>query len=92
MLKSYILAYDLTTVDRKEVTDILNSDENIRNWYAFMPGAIAVVTTMNSKEVSSSIMKRWSKKFQFIVVKADEFNGYGNRDIAQFIREPEDVS
>ena len=75
-------------VERQEVLNYLNTQSNIKNWYAVMPNAILVVTPEDHNFVTKIIADRFRHNMSFIVTDAKMANGSINKQVWDFINEP----
>lgn len=91
MVKSFILAFNDEQITRPDLTNLIDSMEEIVNWSAFFPGAIVVVSELGVKEICDAINQKREKKFQYLLIEPKGKNGWLPKDVWTFINIPRPV-
>jgi hypothetical protein len=88
-MKSYILSLNTSQIERKKVTELLDTIPEVVNWYGFFPGTVALVSTVDATKLGELIRNRQTDEFQFVIIeKADDSNGWLPRDVWDFLNKP----
>lgn len=77
-------------IERKEIINYLDTQSEIKNWFAVLPNSILVVTNndINPTDVSKIVTNKFNTNLSFLVTDAKEANGIENNKVWDFINNP----
>ena len=89
MLVPYLLVFNSYVVLRQDIVDYLDTRREVKNWFAFLPSAIVMISEEDVHKLSLIIRERFSN-MNFILTKIErnENNGWLNKAVWDFINNP----
>ena len=89
MLKPFLVVFNNSQITRKDLLDFLDTKPEIKNWFAFMPSAIFVISDRRAFQISQFIHTRFPEVY-FVVseVPKGENDGWLSKEAWNFINNP----
>lgn len=85
MLKAFLLVFDSIQIDRQSFLNFLDTKYDVKNWYAFLPNAIIIVSDQNTFYLSDLIRKN-STGIRFVITEiATGIDGLMNKEVWDFV-------
>lgn len=75
MLKPFILVYNTFQLTRQEILDFLDSRPEVKNWYAFLPTSIMIISDRTAYQLAEIFRQKYPNTY-FIISEIP----YGNND------------
>lgn len=89
MLTPYVVTFDPANGSRQDFLNFLDTLVEIKNWYAFLPGAVFVVSDRDLNTISGLIHKRYASRLFFVsVVSRGLNNGWLPQAAWEFVNNP----
>ena len=89
MLRPFLLVFDSTQVPRQEILDYLDTRREIKNWFAFMPSAVFVISDSDAFQISNLFRQRFpSRRFFVTEVPHGANDGMQAHNVWEFINNP----
>lgn len=89
MLKPFLLVFNDSLVTRQAILDHLDTRPEIKNWFAFLPTAIFIISDRNATTLSNLIQNTFPGRFFMITeVPPGSNNGWLAKDAWDFINFP----
>ena len=87
--KSYLLVFDLGQGPRQEILDYLNTLPAVKNWYAFMPTAVIIISPGLASEIVRSFRLRFpTRNLMVTELPFTNNDGWLDQKIWDFINNP----
>ncbi len=89
-LKPFILVFDTFKLPRQEILDYLDTCPAVKNWYAFLPTAIIIISDRNAFQLAELFRNRFLSKY-FIIseITLQNHDGWLDKSIWSFIKNPQ---
>lgn len=92
MLKSYLLVFNNASLERQKVLDYLDTRHEVKNWFAFMPNAIVIVSDSDAHKLQHMFSSGFEGIDHIITEIAEgNNNGWLGKDVWDFINNPKQV-
>ena len=89
MLKPYLVAFNDAQITRQALLDFLDTRPEVKNWFAFMPAAIFVISDRSARQLAEAIRSGFpGKNFVVSEVPAGANDGWLGKDVWDFINNP----
>lgn len=89
MLKPYIVVFNDQEISRQAVLDILDTKPEVKNWFAFLPGAIFVISEKTASQLTELIRSSFPIKNLFVSeIPRGANDGWLGANIWEFINTP----
>jgi len=85
-LKPFILVYDTFELPRDEILDFLDTLANIKNYYAYLPTSIIIISDLSATELSDEFRGEFpGTEFIIIELQPEKINGWLDKGVWSFI-------
>jgi hypothetical protein len=90
MLKPFLVAFDSTQLSRQSLLDHLDTRPEVKNWFAFLPSAVVVLSDRTAFNVAACIRAGFPTQ-QFIVTEIPQGgnDGWLGKNVWEFINNPQ---
>jgi hypothetical protein len=89
MLKAYIVNFNCSQCARQKVLDLLDTLPAIKNWYAFLPSAIFVVSDQTAHALAQLLLAKVDGSYYFISeITSGTANGWLPQAAWDFVNNP----
>lgn len=89
MLKPFVVAFDNTQINRQAVLDFLDTRPEVKNWFAFMPSAIFIISDKTASQIAEAIRSGLPGKNLFVSeVPRGANDGWLGGNVWDFINTP----
>lgn len=89
MLVPYLLVFNPYMVLRKDIIDYLDTCREVKNWFAFLPSDIVIISEEDVHKLSSIIREGfYNMNFILTKINRNENNGWQNKAVWDFINNP----
>jgi len=90
MLRPFLLIFDTIYGPRQDILNYLDTRPEIKNWYAFMPTAIIVISDCQAPQIAALFRQRFpGRQFMITEVPRGENDGWLNKNVWDFINNPQ---
>jgi hypothetical protein len=69
VLKPFLLVFDSTQMDRQTILNWLDKQSVIKNWFAFLPNAIVLISDQSTFQLSELIRVNSKPLFDFVITE-----------------------
>jgi len=88
-LKAFLLVFDAWFSPRQPILDFLNTRPEVKNWFAFLPAAIFIISDRSAHELSAVFRQHFlGRLFVVTEIPAGANNGWLNKNAWDFINNP----
>lgn len=89
MLKPFLVIFDNSQLPRQTLLDHLDTRSEIKNWFAFLPSAVVVVSDQTASSVAACIRTGFPNQL-FIVteISSGANDGWLGKNVWDFINNP----
>ena len=85
----FLLTFDTTQMSREAVIDVVDHVDEVVNWYAFLPGAVCLVSDLSTADLSRAIRSRLPDlRFLLVRLEKGQRQGWLPRSAWRFINDP----
>ena len=89
MLKPFLVAFNDAQITRQSLLDFLDTRPEVKNWFAFMPSAIFVVSDRTAQQLAEVIRAGLpGKNFLITEVPRGANDGWMGENVWDFINNP----
>jgi hypothetical protein len=89
LLVTYLLTFSDQQVTRKEILDYLDTRPEVKNWFAFLPASILIVSDTSVQVLTNLLCQRFpGKNFLITGVPVGQNNGWLAQNVWDFINNP----
>ncbi len=89
MLKAFVVVFSDAQINRQALLDFLDTRPEVKNWFAFLPGAVFVVSDKTATQVTEIIRMGFPEKSLFVSeVSRGTNDGWLGRNVWDFINTP----
>ena len=89
MLKPFLVAFNDAQITRQSLLDFLDTRPEVKNWFAFMPSAIFVVSDRTAQQLAEVIRAGLpGKNFLITEVPRGANDGWMGANVWDFINNP----
>ena len=89
MLTPFLLIFNQLEGSRQEILNYLDTCKEIKNWYAFMPEAIFIVSDVDAHALSKIFQGKYPNRYFMITeVTVGKNNGWLDKTAWDFINNP----
>ena len=89
MLKSYVLNFDAGMCSRQTILALLDSLPSVKNWYAFLPSAVFIISDNSAHELAQSLLAKVNGSMYFVSeINPAAHNGWLPKAAWDFINNP----
>jgi hypothetical protein len=89
---AYLLVFNDQAADRDSITEFLDREAMILNWFACFPSAVFLVSGSSAKTISERIRAKFPGLRFFITEIPDDRNGWMPRKAWAFINNPKSAN
>jgi hypothetical protein len=89
MLKPFLVVFNSTSLSRQSLLAHLDTRSEIKNWMAFLPSAVAVISDRTAQEVAACIRIGFANQ-NFVVTEIPfgANDGWLTKNVWEFINNP----
>lgn len=92
MLKPYLLIFNIKDGERQGILDFLDTRYEVKNWYAFMPTGIVIISDKTADDLQKMFLEGFPKRYHLITeIVSGANNGWLNKEVWDFINNPKQV-
>lgn len=89
MLSPYLIVFNPDEGDRQALLNFLDTRTEIKNWYAFLPSAVFVISDRNANSISDILRTRYPGRFLFVTpVVGVQTDGWLPQAAWDFVNQP----
>ena len=88
MLRPYLLVFNPVGADRQNVLEFLDTRPEAKNWYAFLPTAIVVISDCSAIELSVMLRTRYPDLYHIFTEITSAHQGWLPEPVWTFINNP----
>lgn len=89
MLKAFVVIFSDAQINRQALLDFLDTRPEVKNWFAFLPSAIFVVSDKTATQIAEIIRLGFPEKHLFVSeVSRGTNDGWLARNVWDFINAP----
>lgn len=89
MLKPYVLTFNPGTCPRQTILDLLDTLPAVKNWYAFLPSAVFIISDQNAHFLAQALLAKVNGSFYFVSeINTSSYNGWLPKPAWDFINTP----
>lgn len=92
MLKPYLLIFNVTDGERQKILDFLDTRHEVKNWYAFMPSGIIIISDKTAHDLQKMFLDGFPKRYHLITeIPYGANNGWLDKNVWEFINKPKSL-
>lgn len=89
MLKPYVLNFNPNMCPRKKILDLLDTLPAVKNWYAFLPSAVFIISDQSAHTLAQLLLAKVEGSLYFISeISPSAYNGWLPKPAWDFINNP----
>lgn len=89
MLKPFLIVFNDAQINRQGLLDFLDTRSEIKNWYAFLPTAVFVISENSASQIAEVIRSEFPGKNLFVSeVPRGANDGWLGANVWDFINSP----
>ena len=89
MLKPFILVYDPFELPRDEILDFLDTLQEVKNYFAFLPTSIVIISDQTTSQLSKIFRREFERTLFFIsAIPHGGYDGWLDKEFWNFINNP----
>jgi hypothetical protein len=84
----FLLTFDTTQTSRETLLEIIDDVDDILNWYAFLPGALCLISELSTADLSKTIRSHLPElRFLLVRLEKGQRQGWLPKSAWRFINE-----
>jgi hypothetical protein len=89
MLKVYLLVFNNPALKRQSVLDYFDTCHEVKNWFAFMPNAVVIISDKDAHSLQAMFSRKFSGTHHIVTeIPKGNNNGWLAKDVWDFINSP----
>lgn len=89
MLRPFLLIFDIAHGPRQQIVDYLDTRPEVKNWFAFLPTAILVISDRNASDLAKIFREKFpARLFMVSEVQGTTTDGWQNQNVWDFLNNP----
>jgi hypothetical protein len=90
MLKPYLVVFDASQIVRQSLLDHLDTRPEVKNWFAFLPTAVFVISDHTARQLTEAIRIAFPAASLMVTeVPAGANDGWLGKNVWDFINSPQ---
>ena len=89
MLKPFLITFDAAQINRQALLDFLDTRSEVKNWFAFLPTAIFVISDHSAQQLAEAI-RTGKPGISFVITAMPDGknDGWLGKNVWEFINNP----
>ena len=89
MLRPFLLVFNQAEGSRKDILNYFDTCREVKNWFAFLPEAIFIISDIDAHALSEMLRRKYPKRFFIITeLSSGRNNGWLDQKCWDFINHP----